>query len=202
MGKSVLWVTLLGLVLLGSAGVHGASVRSLSIHDLSERADSIFEGRVIGSRVVEDANQRLIRTLVTFEIIDPIKGEGAVKTVELSFLGGEIGGRGLRVSNQMIPRSGERGIYFLENLQQRKINPFLGWAQGHFLVTHDPVMKRQGVQTRSGLPVYELLEKEKTPPAVSLSEGIARGVVTEPQLGVSAPLSAEEFKQTIREMIR
>ena len=201
MYRPVHTLILAAVFLLAGTVAQGASIRSLSIHDLAENAEQIFEGQVIGSRVIEEADSRLIRTLVIFEIADPIKGVKEGRTVELSFLGGEIGGRGLRVSNQHIPVLGERGIYFVENSKRRQINPLVGWEQGHFLVKQGKTAgDGSAIHTRNGAAVYALEEKHRVRAPITLSKGIARGVITEPISRGAIPLSTEAFKSRIREI--
>ena len=193
---------LLAGFLLFAAMAQAASIRSFSVHELSQNAETIFEGRVIGHSVEGSPDGRMIRTRVTFEVVDLIKGEPGIRTLRLSFAGGEIGGRGLIVSDQLIPAPGEQGIYFIEDASRQLINPILGWDQGHFLVLRDKLNRQALVTTRRGEAVYGIEQREQISAPQALSEGVARGIVTTPFPGAKAPVSATGFKQAIRGMIR
>jgi len=49
-------------------------------------------------------------------------------------MGGRIGELTLEVSDMRMPEVGERGIYFVETLNEQQIHPLFGWQQGHYLV--------------------------------------------------------------------
>jgi hypothetical protein len=57
-----------------------------------------------------------------------------------------------------MPETGERGIYFVENLNAQQIHPLCGWQQGHCLVISEkqtgqdmviPVEDKDSVNTNS-----------------------------------------------------
>jgi hypothetical protein len=57
-----------------------------------------------------------------------------------------------------MPETGERGIYFVENLNVQQIHPLCGWQQGHCLVIPEkntgqdvviPVEQKDSLKTNS-----------------------------------------------------
>ncbi|MGV6827535.1 MAG: hypothetical protein ACWA5Q_11225 [bacterium] len=189
-----------GAMIAAASSVTASSVSSMSIEALTDESALIFEGQVTGLQNVTMGSKGA-RTVVSFEVSDVIKGDPARKTVDLSFLGGlNANGLMMQVTDMHMPEMGERGIYFVENPSARSVHPFTGWDQGHFLL-ESPVGNKTGgmVKTRAGQPVYELVGG--MPVTDFLSSGKAVGVNVTPIMD-QAPLSAEEFKIQIREMIR
>lgn len=193
MFSRLLGVVVSGLLLTSAA--QAATVRSFSMQELVDRSAVVFEGKVIGTRVVQGASPKEVRTLVTFEVLDSIKGASG-QTVELSFFGGEINGRGVKVSDLYVPAFAERGVYFVERTDGKQLNPLYGWEQGHFVVGTD-----SKVSTRSGKPVFAA-ERDGAVPPSSISDGVARGVVTQPLAVQSQPLDVSQFKAEVRGMLK
>ncbi len=169
--------------------------------EMSSDAELIFEGRVIGTRVVGSAESRMLRTVVTFEVLDLIKGEYDQPQLELSFVGGSRGDLKVQVSHMQIPRMGEQGIYFVENIHKRLVNPLYGWHQGHFLVQWDRQLQQRNVTTLHGDPVYGL-EPRRLATQAKMSKGPALGVQVEPQQSVERPMSPADFKTAVKEMLQ
>ncbi len=174
-----------------------ASVRQLSVSELLARSEFVFEGRVVGRRVVVAETGKAIHTYVSFEVTDHIKGAAETRTLELRFLGGRLGRRALVVSDMAAPGVGEEGIYFVERLSGEQVHPLAGWDQGRFPIQRDGLSGRRFVATGKGEPVFGL----SLDPALEgrgLSRGVAAGVQTKTPDGISAPLSPSRFKQFLR----
>ncbi len=118
-------MALLFLPLLAGA----SSIRRMDMDEIASRAELVFEGRVIARRVVHVPNSRTLRTEVTFEVDEVIKGNLDGDRVTLFFLGGVADGVALRVSDLLIPELGEQGIYFVESLSRPLVNPLVGWPR-------------------------------------------------------------------------
>jgi hypothetical protein len=192
-------MVLLALFLL-PAIAGGSSLRQLDVDEITAASELIFEGRVISRKVTHEKDSRTLRTRVTFEVLEVIKGEYAEERLTLSFLGGQLDGLSLEVSDMRIPRVGEHGIYFVERLNQPMANPLVGWHQGHYLVKQQAAT-RAAVTTLDGQPVYGL-EGMPTLWNRRLSRsGGARGVILQPVAGQSRPLTPEDFKQRLRELM-
>lgn len=192
------------LFLISISYTHAASVRQITMDEMLQQCQFVFEGKVLALEAREN-NHKRIHTYVTFEILDIIKGEYPSDTITLSFLGGTIGDLTMVVSDMKVPRVGERGIYFVESLGRSQVHPLYGWSQGHFLVQPDGSgMDR--VMTSNGQPVTEVVKDipvdqmnsnpESIPP---LSNGVARGVSYTQKNNGNKGLTVEEFKKILHE---
>lgn len=176
-----------------------STVRQVTMREMIERSELVFEGKVVKAESRLSPDQSKINSYFTFEISEIIKGSYTGNTIQLSFLGGTAGDLFLIVSDMHMPELGERGIYFVESLQRRQVHPFYGWDQGHFLVIRDRD-DIERVTTRNGRRVAAL-DAGLITKAGGLSTGIAVGV-----LAAGGPseksLTPVEFKQKLRDMIR
>ena len=180
------------------ATAFSSTVRQVTINEIVDASELIFEGRVLSviSRLTPDRSQ--IRTRVLFQIIAVIKGNHPGGTIELGFQGGTIGDVSLSISGMHVPQPGERGIYFVESSTQAQVHPFYGWDQGLFLLFSSP----DGVDivtTWDGKKIIGLLSEGEVASA-RLSTGVALGVRTSDQ-GDAQGLSADDFKERVREMM-
>ncbi|CCK79591.1 hypothetical protein [Desulfobacula toluolica] len=193
------------LFLISISYGHAASVRQVTMDEMLQQCQFVFEGTVLTLEAEENSQNR-IHTYVTFEIQDIIKGEYSSSTITLSFLGGTVGDVTMDVRDMKIPQVGEHGIYFVESLKRSQVHPLYGWSQGHFLVQSDDTgMDR--VMTSNEQPVTEVMKdnaleqmspsQEETAPL--LSKGAARGIKFALKDNDNKGLTAEEFKNILRE---
>jgi hypothetical protein len=187
---------LAGAALLFAAHAHASSVRSVSVDDMIEHSELVFDGRVVGRRYVDDGDAKHLRTCIRFEVLEVVKGPQVESPLELCFAGG-TSKRGVTrsVAGLGVPAPGERGIYFVGSLGALELSPFYGWDQGRFLVDR----KKDVVTTAAGKPVLGL---DATAPGDAVSDGVARGArVAEPGArAASAPMGAEAFKARVRQL--
>ncbi|GAB6067745.1 hypothetical protein JCM13664_10630 [Methylothermus subterraneus] len=178
------------------ATASATSVREVSLQEMLERAELVFEGEVVRVRGGETLDQRPF-TRIEFRVLDVIKGRYERPTLTLDFLGGESGAKRLAIEAMDYPALGERGIYFVESLTTRLVHPLYGWSQGHFVAYPDE-SGRLRVRAANGQPVTQV---EFAPAAGSprLSRGVAKGVLTRRDAQISEALSLEEFKKQLRQ---
>jgi hypothetical protein len=182
----------LGVTALLAAPAGATTVRSLDVGELATRAELVFEGRVL-ARETRTGARGALRTCVSFEVLEIVKGPPVATPYELCFAGGASGSREVRVEGMRYPEAGERGIYFVGAVRGGRTNPLLGWDQGRFLVAEgpDPI-----VTTAEGAPVVGL-GRDRSPPA-GPSDGVARGArLARPG---ERPLTPAAFKARIREI--
>jgi len=191
------------LFLLPISYLDAASVRAVSMDELLQQSQVVFEGTVTGI-VAKENDQKRIHTYVTFNISEIIKGEYADNVITLRFLGGTVGDNSMSVSDQRIPQVGEQGIYFVESLESFQINPFYGWSQGHFILQRD-LSGAQRVMTNRGLPVRGVIDNKqsnKTAPeevsAQPLSNGVATSIMVDMEKNVENGMTADDFKTILR----
>jgi hypothetical protein len=181
----------------------GSTIREVSVDEMLGGSQLLFDGRVIAQQVVQEPSNGRIYTLVTFEIIDILKGSVAGERVRLRFLGGTLNGLTLSVGDMRLPPLGERGIYFVEGPGRDQVHPFYGWEQGHLLVERDAASGDSLVRTPEGNPVYSVDSAGPTAPAAAgISTGEARGMRTRRRSVAESPMTVEMFKARLRELLR
>ncbi len=188
------------------AGSSSAStVLEMSFSQVVEHAQLVFEGRVqsVEPRILGDGR---IYTFVTFEVLDVVKGALSDAQIELSFLGGQIAGKGMFVTDMKIPLVGETGLYFVESISKAQVNPFVGWTQGHYLIETLADGSRV-VTTVANETIISLQESTAQTPVTSamnsFSKGKAKGVLIQQQNQLSAlsqAMSVDAFKAAIRDV--
>ncbi len=197
--KSVLAALAVGMLLAPPA--HASSVLQTSLDEAVAGSEVIFEGRVLAK--FNDDSGKEPRTCLVFSVDDVIKGELENEYARLCFAGGTSGEYQMTVSDLVMPRLGEHGIYFVESLSQRLVHPLYGWSQGHYLIQSDGVTP-DTVKTASGLSIFGVDAKEPAKGVIS-GKGVAAGIqlsrsaLTAP--GGKAPaMTAEAFKASLRAM--
>ena len=200
-------------VLLAVSALAGAStLLRVSVDELTQRAEFVFEGEVVSLQAQRSGARGMISTFVTFNVIDTIKGSASVESIELKFLGGNLEGERLEVNGSRIPELGERGVYFVESLTQDLINPLLGWSQGQYLIqTEDGVEQVTSVNARpivsvaaprsaaaaaSGPATARSAARLRVAAEPTVAEGLNAGV-----RGSDEGLSPRAFKQQIRALL-
>jgi len=68
-----------------------ATVVAMSLEQMTDRADLIFTGRVVGKRADWNAERTRIYTLVSFEVDRYLKGGNEARLVTVRLLGGQVG---------------------------------------------------------------------------------------------------------------
>lgn len=193
------WLCCLILFMLPVAA-SASSVMRMALADIQGGAALVFEGRVIGTRIEHQSWARAIHTWVKFEVLDVIKGQYDQPTLELSFLGGTAGQYAVKVSDMQIPKLGEHGIYFVEDINRPMVNPLYGWDQGHFLIQYDRKHQQQTITTLKGEPVFDVEAGAMSSQTQEISQGVARGVYTTPRAAHDNPLEPNRFKAILRGM--
>jgi hypothetical protein len=184
-------IILLAALLLAEPSA-ATTVRSLDVGELAQRAELVFEGRVL-ERTTRAGAGRALRTCVSFEVLEVVKGPAVASPYELCFAGGASGGRAIRVDGMRYPEPGERGIYFVAAVGGGRVNPLLGWDQGRFLVQGGDAPY---VTTADGAPVADVARDAA--PAPGPSRGVARGTrVARPG---ERGLTPAAFKARVREL--
>ena len=167
------------------------------MEELLQNSALVFEGQVTAVKVHENGNHH-IWTRITFEVSDVIKGDLKGRKITLNFLGGEVTGRKLSVSNMHMPALHEKGIYFVESAERSLVQPLYGWSQGHFKIAKGAAGKDR-VLTRSGRPVRGI-ERTNGKRSGELSQGAARGLMLGDDGDVDTALDKQDFKRLLRAM--
>jgi hypothetical protein len=78
-------------LLLQAAEASPSTVVAMTLEEMSERAESIFVGRVTGTRADWNAERTRIYTYVTFDVSRYLKGGSGSRTATVRVLGGQVG---------------------------------------------------------------------------------------------------------------
>ena len=199
-----IWIILLLITISNS---NASSVVEVSMDEMLQQSQLVFEGTVTAISTKENSQKR-IHTYVTFEVKDIIKGEYPGNTLTLRFLGGTVGDLTLAVSDMRLPQEGEHGIYFVESLERFQVNPLYGWSQGHFIVERDAT-GRERVMTNRRLPVTGVMadmpDEQMTPAKEriqALSKGVSRDIVVAQEGKDNGGMPVDEFKKALHKRMR
>ncbi len=185
---------------------NATSIREVSMDEMLQQSQLIFEGTVTAIEARQNSQKR-IHTYVTLEITDIIKGEYPGNIITLRFLGGTVNDVTMVVSDIRLPQEGEHGIYFVESLERFQVNPLYGWSQGHFIVERDGTGTER-VMTNRRLPVTEVMDN--TPDEAmtsgkermqSLSKGVVRELVVGQEGEANRGMTVDEFKKGLHKRI-
>jgi hypothetical protein len=190
------------LLLMPISFGNATSVREVSMDEMLQQSQVVFEGTVSAIEASQNTQKR-IHTYVTFEVTDIIKGEYHGNTITLRFLGGTVGDVTMEVSDMRLPQEGEHGIYFVESLERFQVNPLYGWSQGHFIVNRDHTGNER-VMTNGKLPITgvmgHMLNELITPGKEhiqALSKGVLRDLVVAREGEDNKGMSVDEFKKVL-----
>ena len=188
------------LMLLLPALAGASSIRQLDLQTLTDTAELVFQGRVVASKVIHPPGSRVLRTQITFEVEEVIKGDYPNETLTLSFLGGSLGGRSLRVTDLTLPKVGEEGIYFVESTTRPMVNPLVGWHQGHYLIERTAGQER--MTTSEGEPLYGIEGRRALRSWGISTRGAALGLRLEAADPKEKPLTPAQFKAQLQELMQ
>jgi len=127
-----LWAT---AILAISTSLHATTIQKFTFEEMVELSALIVEAEVFDVSIIDKGN--VVHTNVLLAVNDVLKGEIPGDYLELNFLGGESDKIAVLVSGQDIPLLGEKGFYFIEDLESKSVNPLIGWSQGHFRIITD-----------------------------------------------------------------
>ena len=195
------------LILLCLVKANASSVREISMDEMLQNSQLVFEGKVIDVEAKENSQKR-IHTYVTLNIRVIIKGEYYNNNIILRFLGGTVGETTLLISDMVLPERGEQGIYFVESLERRQVHPLYGWSQGHFIVGRDAA-GAEIVMTNKRYPVKGLKSNISEEPlgkgeqsSQGLSKGVVRDLIVEQKNKEVRGMRIDEFKNILYEKMR
>ncbi|WP_404424903.1 hypothetical protein [Nibricoccus sp. IMCC34717] len=184
--RVVVW----GLFIAFAVVARATSVVPPTFDQLVGTADAVVRGNVVAVRSELRAPQPgadpMPFTIVTVQVERSIVGD-AGKTIDLVFLGGEVGGERLTVSGQPQLKVGDREILFVQG-NGRQLSPLVAMAYGRYsLIEYEG---REIVARDNGVPLTA--EDE-----VSSPMGHAHEKVTAQAAMIRAALTAAAFEQKI-----
>ncbi|MEE9397294.1 MAG: hypothetical protein V3V31_09810 [Methylococcales bacterium] len=194
-------------IVIANNGVFASSYKQLTIEEVIDRSELIFEGQVINKEYRKSFDNGRVYTYVTFEVLDVIKGHYDESVMELRYPGGRLGDRVLVVDDMDIPELSESGVYFVKSLEQKYVHPLAGWAQGHFLIENDkdgvgrivsaghkPVTGLMGVA-----PLKKAIIKSGNPADFAPINSV--GVIATEKANLEEALTLDEMKERLKDLM-
>jgi hypothetical protein len=167
MKKAACIVTILLVLLLSFSEVPAIMV-GLSTEQLTKRSDLVIIGRIenVVSMWSDDAKHIISRATVI--VREVVRGELDEDIIVVEYLGGEVGGIGLRVSDVRPLKSGEELLFFLKlkldpaktrelssSEAGGKIYYIVGGAQGQYVIDPAGIARKDGFSIIGGQEVIE-----------------------------------------------
>lgn len=136
----------------------GTTVIPPTFEEMVDRADLVFEGRVVNVRSEWSyvQIQPTIYTWVEFEVQEVLKGS-AKSVTTLQFLGGTVGDVTLEVAGVPKFSRGERVLLFVEG-NGVQFCPIVGVFHGNFGIRRDGKTGREVVAMHNGKPLRDVSE--------------------------------------------
>lgn len=182
----------MSILIVLSNHVFATSILKIHLDDMLSKSELVFEGEVLSLESRWNTKKTFIRTYINFRIDDVIKGNYSSQTITLSFAGGEVDEMSLQVSGMEYPSVGEKGVFFVEQLNTPQVNPLIGWSQGHFRISKDlsgtervlsenrkPILGLQQFQPQSS-QARSANVRTWTPFSEGVAEGLKLGQDNEP----------------------
>lgn len=136
MKRTVLSLLLAAGLLGFSSDASATTVLAMSLEQMTDRADTIFVGRVAGTRAGWSPDRTRIYTYVTFEVDSYLKGGSASKLETVRLLGGRVGPYLALVPGTPQFEDGEEVLLFCAGGGAR-IPTVVGLSLGKFTVVRD-----------------------------------------------------------------
>ncbi len=124
------------LLLLPASRAAGSTVVAMSLEQMSDRAQTIFLGRVTGTRADWNAERTRIYTYVTLDVSRYLKGGGDSRVETVRVLGGQVGPYLASVPGSPQFAVGEEVLLFCAGGGAR-IPTVLGLSLGKFTIATD-----------------------------------------------------------------
>lgn len=132
-----LLLILFGAVCAAGNGAEAGTVRAMNLEQMTDRADMIFTGRVLGKRAEWNAERTRIYTYVTFEVDRYLKGGTESRVATVRQLGGQVGRYLAQLPGTPQFTIGEDVLLFCAG-QQARVPSVLGLSLGKFTITDSP----------------------------------------------------------------
>ena len=134
MRLAVAIVTVLSTAVVMRGSALAGTVRAMNLEQMTDRADLIFTGRVVGKRAEWNAERTRIFTFVTFEVDNYLKGGNDARLTTVRLLGGQIGRYIALLPGTPQFSVGEEVLLFCAG-EQARIPSVLGLSLGKFTIS-------------------------------------------------------------------
>lgn len=123
-----------GALALSFGSGEAGTVRAMNLEQMTDRADMIFTGRVVGKRAEWNTERTRIYTYVTFEIETYLKGGNDSRVATVRLLGGQVGRYLAHLPGTPQFGIGEEVLLFCAG-DQARLPSVLGLSLGKFTIT-------------------------------------------------------------------
>jgi len=184
------WI--LGATLVSPVGA--TSVIAPSFPELVERAETVVHGSVTDIRTawVDQAGHRVIKTWVSIQIEDQLKGGDAQSSITLEFLGGRVGDSEMTVHGSPRFTVGDEVIVFIHG-NGRDVCPLLGWGHGAYRVATSAASGAKQILRINGLPLQSPSDVELPLTTLSARHPAVQSLASVPGMSLAG------FKEAIRQ---
>jgi hypothetical protein len=169
-------------VLLTALQSAATTVKPLLLDEVVDAAAIAFHGTCVANRVEIDPQTRLVVTLTTFEVREPIKGAVA-STHVIKQIGGTLPGGDSGLIVHGVPKFGigQEYVLFLAGVSTLGFSSPVGLAQGRFEVSE----KSAGKVVATGRPVRALTARMTKHPESGMDD-------------TTREIALDEFKALVR----
>jgi hypothetical protein len=146
-------------------------MKGMSTGELTKLSEIVIEGKVEGVEAQWSKDGKTIFTNAYIVVSNVIRGMSDQTNIIVEYQGGEIGDRGLKVSDEPTLNEGERVILFLKSGKSKKDGVaynIVGKGQGKYVMGADGIARKSEFSIVGGekdiddtIPVDELIEKIK-----------------------------------------
>lgn len=147
MGKRMpVAAVLIATLMFLTAGTAGAVMSSLTVADLTQRAQTVVTGQVTDKASTWTADKQSIVTTITIAVDEVVAGQ-AGREIKVVIEGGEVDGMGLYVSDQPSFAVDEKVLVFAgtsHRAAQVSAYEVVGMAQGKYSISEDGLAVRNG----------------------------------------------------------
>ena len=130
-----------GSLFLKNDLLEASTVLALNLEQMTNRADTIFTGRVVNQRADWNADHTRIYTFITFEVEHYLKGGNSARKTTVRLLGGRVGPVIAHLPGTPKFIEGEEVLLFCAGREAR-IPSVLGLSLGKFTITTDALRRR------------------------------------------------------------
>ena len=125
-----------GALALSFGSSEAGTVRAMTLEQMTDRADMIFTGRVVGRRAEWNTERTRIYTYVTFEVETYLKGGSDARVATVRLLGGQVGRYLAHLPGTPQFGMGEDVLLFCAG-DQARLPSVLGLSLGKFTITRN-----------------------------------------------------------------
>ncbi len=148
-----------------------AIMKGLSTDELTKASDIVISGEVENTESHWSKDGKTIFTTAYITVDDVVKGVTTQRKIAVEYEGGEVGGIGLRVSDQTALTKGEKVILFLKSGKSHRdgnVYNIVGNNQGKYVIGADGIARKGGYSVAgdkenidNNIPADKLIERIK-----------------------------------------